>query len=323
MGKQYTVLEMDKESVRIIAGIRADTHGLIQHAHTHPLPPNVWEQGRYRPDVLGPFLADLCDKLAISNRRAVACLTRHNLLSRVLHLPTPSGGNLSPVIDRYVRENLPQGTREFAVDYTILERDAAELTVRLNLAQRDLVQSLYDSIRRASMKPVALIPPACALNQTMRLATRINQGPAPKAHAFGLLHFSSDGATLSLFHGGHLHFSRSVQTGMQAQSDEYLDTLCTSLMQLLRSVEHMKLGNLTPERYYLSGTAYDPLRTRELLEERLERPVDVLRSLSTVQYEQPQPGNVLLDLVAAGCLLSLASRFQDKQTYCDLFQDLP
>jgi type IV pilus assembly protein PilM len=320
MGKQYTVLEINEQSLRIVVGRQYKSHALIQHVYTTTLPQNVWsEEETFTPTVFGPFLKDLFNKLALRNRRIIVSMVKQNLLSRVHQFPKTSIKDLEAMVGLYILDSFPVDINEYVLDYCILSSDAQHHLVRINVLKQASVKSLYDSLLGAGLEPIAFIPLGGSMNIALGQAKTLNHIKHDSNQSYGLFEYQGNTVNISLFQEGHLVFSRNVRAEISVETEEFIDFLLSTYTQQFRALAQRKYTFQRPDRFYLSGSTEDPLKTRELLEERLGKPVDVIRTLSTIRYSTPQPANIQLDIPAAGCLLSAPLRLQKKPTFFDFF----
>lgn len=310
MSKQYTVLEFNDHSLKIVVGRQFKSYALIERVITTVLPENIRpDQGLFDPAVVGPYLKDIFYKLSLKNKRIIVSMANRELTSYIHNFPKTSNKDLSSEIESYLANSFPLHKGKLVWVYKILKVTKHEQTILINAIHPTLVQSLYASIERAGLTPVACLPLSISLGKAVLQADTINILPPETSTSFGLFDIHENSSSMSLFQDGILIFNSILPTENRIESTAFLGEIFTAYTQHIKSLA--KHGFLiTPERFYLSGSMKDPLKARNLLELKLNKTVDIIWALGSVRASAPQPACINQELATAGCLLSAPPTLQ-------------
>ncbi len=316
MGRQYTVLEINNQDMRILVGRKHKAHAQIQHIYHLALPQNARSaQDVYDPAVLIPFLKDIFSSLGLKKKHLIVSIVEKSLTCYTHLFPTSSIKNLDGLVDRFVMNLSPKASQHYGGDYTILSSGEEGIWVRINLLDQALTKSLYDSFTGAGLQPIALIPHSDALDCIMGSAKLLNLVQHDIKSPYGLIDYQGDTISLSLFQNGHLIFYQALYPKANLDNYNFLEILNNTYLGQYPSTIPKSMH---PKLFYLSGTIKNPIKAREILEKRLGKPVAVIRATSAIQYAKPHSAEIVQNLTAAGCIL-LAPFCLRKKHLCSNF----
>ncbi len=323
MAKNYTVLEFKDNEIKIIVGKRKSRAALISTIITHPLSRSLQlQQDHFDATLLASLLRDLFVKHSLHSKNVIVSIVNANMLTRVHVFPQASSKDLMSMVQLYIAETFPVQISDYFLDYALLGKVKGGLLVRINVLNKALVESIYESLILAGLHPIMFSPQSAALEAVLQEAKKINDKPHNKMQPFGLIEIQGNQANLSLFQEGRLVFNRDIQGETTWDDEEFLEKLSLTYVQQFRSLAQRTFVFQEPEYFYLCGTMTDSLKIRSWLEKRLDRPFEVIRTIDTVSYKRYQPVGTMEDLTAAGLLLSVPSKGTNKQHYFDFFYSL-
>lgn len=320
MARSYSVLQFNQDRLKIVTGQHRGRVAEIRQTFEFTLPEGIRpSQENADPRALGAFLQTTFRDLGIRQQRVLLNIINNNILTRTHLFPPASSRDLYAMIRIHLTEEFPVNLEEYYIDYAILDRSGTELLVRMNVINRTLVRNVHASLRAARLKPVAFIPTPGSLGAVVRKASRINERPFDGAAPLALVDFQPGVANISFFQQGQMVFNRDVRLAGESTAEGTADAVVSTHTEQLRALGQRGMPFVPPSRFYLAGVLPDPMKVRDLLEDRLKLPVEVIRSLDSVRYPGGRPAEMLPDLDAAGLLLSVPRRNQKKSAYFDYF----
>lgn len=211
-------------------------------------------------------------------------IPRHKLTVRFLRFPTINEKEIKGMVELQLTKELPFPKEELSSDYLITERTKdGYAKVALAIAQRDVVESYLNILKKANLEPERITFSAEAILGWCQAAFRQDK---PKGYSV-LIDADCDNTEILLLHDSKLVFARGLNWGtmqMMTQADlknKLAEEIRRTIEGYSRQDPHREI-----ERIFLSQPGKMIEGLKEFLEQEFELPCLVLAPLKGLTYEK-------------------------------------
>lgn len=229
-------LDIGPDGIRVVELERVDSQYHLVNFGIAVMPEGAMQDGYVlQPRLVGKAIRELFAERRITNRRVVAAVRGHKLVSRLITLPAMPHDRLRRLIESEINRYVLFGSEDKIVFYHPMEEfeedNARRVSVMLVIAERNLCYSYYEAIRAAGLECAALDMSSFAILRVLRNSMTRIQGSVMS------LVYDYHGISMNVFHGDTIRYSRSLklQTMSPAEmSNGFLDKCLSETMLALQ-----------------------------------------------------------------------------------------
>ena len=269
-------------------------------------PPRLRVQKFVVEPVSGPPTAEtirsVLAALPTGGTQLIGVIPRDQTITRLLKLPSTKPEELAQMVALTGKAQLPYPSDQALVDFHVIEQEGGMSVVQLVACHRDQLNRHLAVWRQLGLEPVVATPSSWGL---LTWYQRLGRSPAVQEPVM-IVNVDADRTDLALIRGDRLVFSRSLSQGVRAleATTEAIGVVAQELEQSFASLRKEWPGMETRS---LLLTGLGPLaQWKEVLEQRLQRPVTVTPSQGTLRLSEPLPAGAS-PVVALGLAMAAPS----------------
>ena len=235
--KSIVGLDIGSSSVKVVEAVTRSRGGIdLVHVGQAKLPPEAIVQGAFlNSSAIVDAIQEAMDKAGVKSKSVAAAVAGHAVIVKKISLPEMTRDELEESIRWEAEQYIPFDINEVNLDFQILEGSESEgqMDVLLVAAKKDLIDDYVHVITDAGLTPAVVDVAAFAVANAWEANYPVNPD-----EVVALVNIGSQVVNINILSGGVPAFTRDINTGGNAYTEEIQKALSVSWDE----AERMKLG---------------------------------------------------------------------------------